>query len=536
MKAWTWVAIIAGALFLRVFQLGSQVLIDDELHALAKLASSDYRGIATTLGLADHSIPLTLFYKWVALQGRLSEAWMIGPAWIAGVGALAFALGVARRAAGRVELAMFGALLAVSPLIVLFTRQARPYAITLALGLVAAWAAWRWSRQGGRRWLVLHVVAGVTAVWFHVIVMPFVFGCWVYFLAEWLATDRRDGKRAAVIVGMGALCGLLVALLLGPAIVNDWADLKQKGGVDKPTAYSVWRTALMLAGTTWSWLLAAMVALGAVGTRVLWKRSPAATRFVAAICLIQVVCVSFSGALWLNHALVMSRYLLLCLVPALFAVAVGFAWLCERAFAGRRWPVALLGVALVADLVVSGPLPRALSYPNAFFEHYAYFFDFDPAHNEVTPVLAPGPMPAFYRDLGRQPPGSKTLIEAPWRFESIFNRQPYFQEVHRQHVKIGLVGALCPPGVYAEMPRLFKSKFRHFVDLARPLGELRKRGDYLVFHRDLQLSNMTQPWTSYNGRALPPVDACIAHFRRELGEPVFADEIITVFDLRGPAR
>ena len=62
MRALPWIAIIAGALFLRVFQLGHQILIDDELHALVKLASSGYRGIATTLGLADHSIPLTLFY------------------------------------------------------------------------------------------------------------------------------------------------------------------------------------------------------------------------------------------------------------------------------------------------------------------------------------------------------------------------------------------------------------------------------------------------------------------------------------------
>jgi hypothetical protein len=162
-----------------------------------------------------------------------------------------------------------------------------------------------------------------------------------------------------------------------------------------------------------------------------------------------------------------------------------------------------------------------------------YFFDYDPAHNEVVPVLQPGPMPQFYRELGKLPPGSKTLIEAPWRFESIFNREPYFQEVHRQHVEIGMVGAVCPPGAFAEQPRGFKNKFRHFIDLGQPLADLRKRADYLVFHRNLELSNMTQPWQSYGGKALPPVDACIEHFRKALGEPVFTDETITVFGLRG---
>ena len=421
-------------------------------------------------------------------------------------------------------------------LIVLFTRQARPYAITLFLALVAVWAAWRWSQDGRARYLVLHVLAGVLAVWFHLIVMPFVFGVWVYFLVEWFFTDRRDWRRAACIVGMGALCGLLAAALLGPAIVNDWGDLKQKGGVDKPTLYSVWRTALMLAGTTWSALLAVMAVLGAIGTRVLWKRYPRATRFaLARSSACRSLSVFMSGALWLNHALVMSRYLLVCLPLALFAVAVGFAWACDRLLAGRRWPAAALGAALVLDLYASGPLPAALSYPNAFFEHYVYFFDFDPKHNEVVPYLKPGPMPQFYRELGKLPPGSRTLIEAPWRFESIFNREPYFQEMHRQHVEIGMLGGVCPPGAFAEHPRLFRNKFRHFIDLARPVEDLRKRADYLVIHRALDLANMTKPWMSYGGKGLPPVEACIAHFRAQLGEPVFVDDTITVFGLRGRA-
>jgi hypothetical protein len=529
--ALAWVPIIAAALGLRLFQIGSQILIDDELHALVKLSTSDYRGIATTLGLADHSIPLTLFYKWVAEQGRLSEAWMLGPPWIAGVAACVFAVWVARRHASRLERLTFAGLLAVCPLIVLYTRQARPYAITLFLALVAIWAAWRWSQDGRKRYLALHVLAGVAAVYFHMIVAPFVFGVWVHFLAEWLLGDRRDVRRLALILGMGALCGLLAAALLGPAVVNDWGNLEQKVGAERPTLYSIWRTAQMLAGTTWPVLLGVLVALGTIGARVLWIRHPRATRFVVSLVLLQVVCIFLSGALWLNHALVMSRYLLVALPFALFAVTVGFAWGCERLFSGQRWLAAALAAALILDLYASGPLPAALSYPNAFFGHYVYFFDFDPAHNEVVPVLKPGPMPAFYRALGKMSAGSKTLIEAPWRFESIFNREPYFQEVHRQHVEIGMVGTLCPPGAFAEQPRSFRNKFRHFIDLSRPVEELRKRADYVVFHRNLELSNMTKPWMTYGSKALPAVDACIADFRQRIGNPVFEDETITVFDL-----
>jgi hypothetical protein len=141
-------------------------------------------------------------------------------------------------------------------------------------------------------------------------------------------------------------------------------------------------------------------------------------------------------------------------------------------------------------------------------------------------------MPAIYRQLASRAPGEVTLIETPWRFESMFNRQPVFQAVHRQEVKIGFLGGVCPPGAYGEHPRFFANRFRNFVDLAWPDGRIRASGDYLVVHRELQLGNMTQPWQSYDGKGLPPVAGCLGEFRRRFGEPVFEDDVITVFGLR----
>lgn len=525
-------SILAAGLWLRLFQIGQQILIDDEWHALVKLADSDYAAIARSFGLADHSIPLTLFYKWVAEQGRLSEAWMLAPAWICGVAACVFAVCAVRRAASPLALLAFAGLLAVSPLLVHFTRQARPYAITLFLAVVAIWAAWRWSQEGKARYAILHLFCGVLAVYFHMIVAPMVLGVWLYLGVEWFFGDRRDPKRLAAIVAWGALAGVLLAALLGSPLVNDWRVLAVKAGTDRPTAYTVWRTAQMMAGTTSPWLLLAMIGLLLIGARALWHRHPRATRFVLALIALQILAVVLSGALWLSHALVLSRYLLVPLPFMLFAVAVGFAWCCERAFAAHRWTAGAIGAALLLDLYATGPLPAALAYPNAFFEHYVYFFDFDTRHNEVIGQLREGPMPAFYRDLARLPPGSKTLIEAPWRFESIFNRQALFQQVHRQHVKIGMVGGLCPPGAFAEHPRRFKSKFRHFIDLAQPLEELGRKADYVVFHKRLDLDYMTKEWMLAGGRTLPPVEACIAAFSRRLGNPAFEDATIAVFDLR----
>jgi hypothetical protein len=266
------------------------------------------------------------------------------------------------------------------------------------------------------------------------------------------------------------------------------------------------------------------------GVLLLGRRYPRPTRYIGFLIALQLAAVFLSGAQGLSQQLVLARYMLLSLPFLLFAAAVGLAGCAERLL---PYPAAAAAsiAALMLLLFFSGPLPSALGRPNAFFEHQMYFMDFDPAHNPEIPYLRAGPIPSFYRELGKLPPRSKVIIEAPWRFESIFNRLPVFQEIHHQRVEIGMVGGLCPPGASLEQPRFFRNKFRHFIDLSRPAGELRRAGDYVVFHRTLDMANMTERWQTYDGKGLPPVGECIERFRKTFGDPVFEDETVTVFAL-----
>ena len=130
------IALCVG-LAVRSFQLDLQILVDDEWHALAKISSSSYLEIARSFGFHDHSIPLALLYKWIADHGGLSESTMFALPYACGVIACVFAVWAIRRWTAPTALGLFALLLATSPLLVLYTRQARPYAITLMLGLVA---------------------------------------------------------------------------------------------------------------------------------------------------------------------------------------------------------------------------------------------------------------------------------------------------------------------------------------------------------------------------------------------------------------
>jgi hypothetical protein len=519
------------ALALRLWQVDRQVTLDDEWHAIAMLSTAGYARIASTFGIVDHSIPLTLYYKAVADLGWLSEAAMLSLPLLCGILTFVALVVVAGRAMRPGERVAYAWLLAVSPLLVLYARQARPYALTLLLTLAALAAAIAWWRRR-RAWHgALYVVAGVPAVYAHLIVAPAVFGVWIALAIEEVHERRRLSDLARALLP-GIVASVVVALLLAPPLAADWGALEAKTGADQVTAQSALRAAAMLLGTGSGVMALGLFALAVVGVRESMARHRSTTRVVLTVLVLQTVAVVASGALWLSWPMVLARYLLLIVPFAAWAVALGIGRLCAQVGASREPVAAVAGVGLAAAVLLSGALPPLLVAPNAFFAHHAFWADLDPARNRVLREISEGPIPAFYRELAARPAGEVTLIEAPWRFESMFNRQPLFQRVHRQHVRIGLVGGVCAPGAFAEQPRRFPSRFRNLVDLAAPVDVVRSRGDYLVVHRRLELSNMTEPWQTWDGKGLPPVDGCLPTFAARFGPPVYEDETITVYALR----
>ena len=166
---------------------------------------SSYREIVLSFGLADHSIPVALYSGGSSAPDACRKRGCSLRRSRPGSHLRPAGGGVAQGAVADC-LGPYAGLLAVSPLLVLYARQARPYAFTLLLCLVAAWAAYRWWRGG--KWIhaAVYLVAAPLAVWMHLIVAPFVLGVWLVFLVEWLSSPRRDWQRLVsllAIVGPG---------------------------------------------------------------------------------------------------------------------------------------------------------------------------------------------------------------------------------------------------------------------------------------------------------------------------------------------
>ena len=135
---WDWfgVAMWLGA-WLRLDQFLDQTLIDDEWHAVHQIMLSSPSRFMLSFGHADYSIPLTLLY-WVQAQWfGLSEFGMRLPMMMAGLATVAlFPLALRKELGDRTVIA-FAFLLACSPVLIAFSRMARPYALTLLFSFCA---------------------------------------------------------------------------------------------------------------------------------------------------------------------------------------------------------------------------------------------------------------------------------------------------------------------------------------------------------------------------------------------------------------
>lgn len=506
---------------LRVWQLDIQILIDDEWHAVHKLLRASPLDILTHLGYADYSIPLTLYYQQLQRTIGLSEWGMHVPSLVAGVGLLLVGPRLLARSFALPVRATWTMLVAISPLLVYHSKIARPYALTSLLTFVAVLAFRAWWVGCRRRDALMYVAATFAAGWLHAITLPFTLLPFVY--CGLRALRPLDARRLAAMAKVGAATALALALVLGPPIVNDWAQFSGKAGRGAVSLESAYRTLLMLAGTGAAPAGMFVFALAALGWWRVLRRERDLALYVGTVCVVGAAAVVASGAEWIAHPLVLARYLLPVVPFVMLFAAEGIVALVATP---RQWMGAVASGAIAAALLLTGPLPTEWHYPNQFWGHLRYQFDYDPAHNPYVQQVPNEPVPAFYTELGKRPPGTLTLIEAPWRLESHFNALSLYQDVHRQRIRIGLVTPVCGTYDFGEYPEGQPGmRMRWLVHLTSLLRGDTHGADYLIIHttsRDVA-AEPPPPW--------PDLRGCMPLIEAKFGPAVYRDDRITVFAL-----
>jgi hypothetical protein len=406
----------AGA-FLRCWNLGSQILLDDELHGVRAALAWELPKILTTFHVADTCIPLAALYRGLALAGvPLTERVLRAPSLAAGL-ALPLILPLAfRRMAGERGAVVLAWLLAVSPSLLFYARINRPYALVALLAPLAAACFWRWWRGESWRWGGAYVLAGAASSWLHLGALPFVvaplgfagvvLGC-RWFRRETGPRPEDRGVRQVLILAL--LLALAVAAWLLPA----WKSLvrvlgaKPKGS---PDLDSVSDTLLLQAGSAYL-PIAGLFWLAALGGLVaLWRRGPAAALFTATLVGAQWIAVALVLRPFASqHPIVLNRYLLVALPVVLLWAATGLGTQISAPAGRLRRSVGGVSAAgFLLVLAAGSPYrtdPRLRLGPFGASTDAILFLP--PPHR-----LAPAELSPLYR-LVLEEPGTEALLHAP---------------------------------------------------------------------------------------------------------------------------
>jgi hypothetical protein len=517
-------AIFLAGILLRVYQLPSQIIADDEWHALYRAMIVNYSHIATHFGYADYSIPLTLYYKILSETVGLSEISMRLPSLIAGIFTPIVIPLLWRKHLDRNSYLFFVVMLTVSPLLIYFSRIARPYAITMLLSSTALVAAYRWWYELHNRWAIVYIFCTALAAYFHLASLLFtlvpVLICGSHAIGSALVGDKVLLLR---IIYLSFFLLAALAVVVGPPLYVDHVEFMSKGGVQSVKSHSLAGAVHLWAGTGNHLLLLVLMFVGLIGLTTMWNTDRTWFAWCAICSVIMFISVVVSRSAGIDEAIVLARYAIPIVPVLLMVIANGASRIFQLAQEGmgRYFASIVLGV----GLFFMGPLPDQTYYPNQFTGHM-YFQSEYRFHANPYRYLRPHQIPEFYLTLSQLQPASINIVVAPWRYEWHRVNQNFYQEKHRQNIKIGFLGNLCGNdwrGYTGEYPVEARGlSFMNFVHLGEVISGDDEWGDYVVFHNG--------PPNAYDqtSEAL----YCIDIFRDRYGDPLFEDSDITVFSLR----
>lgn len=529
-----WLVVLAAGSWLRLWQIDIQILLDDEWHALHRLMHAGYAEIFLSFGHADYSIPLTLLFRGLADTVGLYEWQMRLLPMLFGLAALLVVPTLLRPWLRPGEGLCLAALVAVSPLLIHFSRFVRPYALVVVLGFAAIIVLWQWWQHGGRIRAAVFFVTAVAAAWLHPLTTLYTGVALSWFAIAGLVRWRRGAGLQSFwqVLALGGLTTVACSALILPPLLADTASIAVKTGKHSIGLNTLARSWEMMLGVGNLWLAGALAVPIAVGAWTLWSRDRMFVCFWLAMTTIAVVVIQILGPQWISNSLVLVRYTVLSMPLVLALLAIGLTRLAiiflERIRVGRGWaPVVCLAV--VGGLYVAGPLPTMYSGINQFTNSARYQIYYNLERGIFHSIMSPIETPDFYRRIAREP-GDWQIVEAAWHFESHFTPISQYQIDHQLPLHIGMISGLCTDWTYGEL---------------RPGGELEIELDRFVFLADILEGGddvnrfvvfpRSYPF-EYEPRDLPDLGPCIEAFREEFGPPWHESEDYVVFRVPASAR
>jgi len=523
-------SLLVAGLFLRLQQLTAQWLTDDEWHAVHKIQGmtngSGYLDILSSFGEADYSIPLTLVFRLLATTVGLDEVTMRLAPLTAGILLLILGWWFVRRRMGELVTLLFLNYLAFSAFLVYFSRNARPYAITLLLSAVAIGALARWQASRDWRWGALYGSLAWAAAWLHLASAPFLLAplFWVLVLdtkAAWL-NHTWQRCRQTILLGLGL--GAAIAAVVLPPLVLDAGAVKGRIASDSIQLDTLVGALHLWFGTASRLVVVAMAALAMLGIRPVWQALRAEMAFYLAGLGGIVVAVLVMRPAWIQNGVTLARYALPALPFLLLLAAAGAGRLTAAVTVRRaRLPFIIL---LAAMPLYGSPHPGLLDVPNNFSLHSYHQFEYRLSGNKIREYMAAIPTSPFWKQLSRFPAGDLRIAVAGHGYVSYYIGDVKWQPTHRQWLLHAQLSDYCSPRIPGEGFPDRGVRLRNAVILADPEDLGRQAIDVLVVKRPHEKTTPTYL----------QLEPCLDRLGRDHGLPAYQDEFLVAFDLTGKLR
>ncbi len=432
---WLAAPVLAGAV-LRLIGLGRQVVSGDELHALRAAVSIDFPAILYTYQLNDHCIPLSAFYRLVTLLGiPLSEAVLRPPVVLSGLLVLVLVPLWTVRVFGRRTAETLAWWLALSPLLIYYSRIVRSYMPIVLLGSAAIAFFVSWVRHRRRRDAIGYALVGALAVYFHPVAGPFVCAPLVWLVLGQLARVR-DLPRFRSTIGISIALVAAIAVFLIPAS-SSLVELVQGKRVENHLSVDTLLGVLTLqAGVFNRGFVVAFWILAIVGLTVILNRHRRLGLFSITLVVVQIIGVVVLSPVAMEQPNIFNRYVLICLPVVLIWVSRGldFAILARLDGLGARGRVAatVVAAAMPLSFFFAGPLLERENIHGSF-AHRAGFTAFFKPTREMPDLV----IPAAYDWLSERRDGA--VLEYPWhpfwRYMTVLSS---YQQQHRRPVLVAI--------------------------------------------------------------------------------------------------
>jgi len=563
----SFIAILAVALlvgiFLRSYLLSSQVFIDDEWHGFFYAFHKGPFFLLTHFSVPGATcIPLN-FYCW--LLGKTigwSEISLRVPTWLFGVLCVLLCPLFAEKVIGRQRAAWLALLLAISPLLIFYSRICRPYSAVAFFGFAAVLLAARWMQTGTLRYGIGFAIAGVLAFYFHLYAVviagtPVFTAILLYLYSRFVKKNKTvAGPPLQHLLAIAAGMAVAGAILVLPALIRSLrSTFFDVAGHGTPEWKSVPHVLSLFSGTGQPVLVAVFWLLLGIGAVEQVRRNPWFGSTLLILYPLHALALLLSRPDGAQSAIVVTRYCIPLVPISLLLVACGlqriFDFLASR-MALRPALQTVLGVGYIAALAFAGPLPQTYVSPNNFTSHgafqhryglidwsHSFSSDITPPEFTINTILRAEEVSPFYMELGKSP-SPRPIVEFPMLIGDHFNPLYYYQHFHCRPIIVGYASdvnlgeGLSTGGVYGNtyvdqvlslVPKISQLKFRTFIPM-EDLAAIRARNvQYIIIHKrfEAQLSDILMP--------LPDIRSLQREYNLKIGPPFYEDEHIVVYRL-----